>query len=56
MAMSTEELLKARQAMVHHIFSCAGDEFISEVLKNGRGAPSALTEDMKQEMRVKEYV
>ena len=55
MSMSTEELLKARQAMVHHIFSCTGDEFISEVLKNGRGAPSALTEDMKQEMRVEEY-
>lgn len=55
MTMTTEELLRARQAMVHHMFSCSGDEFIAEVLKNGRGAPSALTEEMKEKMSAEEH-
>lgn len=43
-------MLKARQKMVHDMFSCSGDEFIQLVLKNCRSGVSALSPELRKKM------
>lgn len=51
--MTQEEMLKARQEMVHHMFSTTGDEFVSLVLKLCRSGVSALSDELAEKLRAK---
>ena len=44
--MTSEELLRQRQALVHHIFSSEGDEFVGLVRKYCRGGGLAITPEI----------